>query len=28
MELPKNILEHCYLVYHDILSPITMNPLN
>jgi len=23
MELPRNILEHCYLVYHDIISPIT-----
>lgn len=23
MELPRNVLEHCYMVYHDIISPIT-----
>lgn len=28
MELPRNVLEHCYMVYHDIISPITQNPLN
>lgn len=28
MELPRNVLEHCYMVYHDIISPITQNTLN